>query len=546
MSLGTQIVRAGSVLRIVFGNPDMRRAQCALAAFNCAEWAAWVAMLVYAYNRGGASLAGLVALIQLVPATIFAPFASVLADRYRPALVLKLGYLAQAAGMGVTAAVLLGDGPAWLAYACAAFASTALTVTRPTEAALTPGLARVPEELTASNVVSAWNESLSILVAPALAGVLLAVAGPGWVFLVMSVLLLGGALAVAPIKGPAAAVSSDAGAISELTEGFRCVVHEPAARTLVGLLGTQYVALGMLDVLYVVLAIDVLGMGDGGAGYLNAAFGAGGALGIAVTASLVGRARLMPAVLVSLVAWAASFAAMTVFSTALAALLLLAVAGAARALFDVAGRTLLQRTAPPGVVARVFGVLEALMGAGTAIGALLTPLLVSASGATAAIMGVCVIMPGLALLLGRRLMTLDASAHVPVVEIGLLRSVRLFAALPPPELEGLARSLVQVTAPAGDAVITQGGDGDRYYAIAEGEVEVVKDGTRVNVLSRGDGFGEIALLHEVPRTATVTALTPVTLYALEKEPFLEVVTGHPVASTTAHAVAAERLRAAES
>lgn len=541
MSLGSHVAHAGRVLRVVFDNPDLRRAQCALAAFNSAEWAVWVAMLVYAYNRGGASLAGLVALIQLVPATIFAPFASVLADRYRPALVLKLGYLAQAAGMGVTAAVLLADGPAWLAYACAAFASTAMTVTRPTEAALTPGLARVPEELTASNVVSAWNESVSILVAPALAGVILAAAGPGWVFLAMAVLVLGGALAVAPIRGPAAAGASDAGALSELTEGFRCVAHEPAARTLVGLLGAQYVALGMLDVLYVVLAIDVLGMGDGGAGYLNAAFGAGGALGIAVTASLVGRARLMPAVLVSLVVWAVSFAAMTVFSTALAALLLLAVAGAARALFDVAGRTLLQRTAPPGVVARVFGVLEALMGAGTALGALLTPLLVSASGATAAIVGVCVIMPGLALLLGRRLMALDASAHVPIVEIGLLRSVRLFAPLPPPELEGLARSLVMVRAAPGEAVVTQGRDGDRYYAIAEGELEVVKDGERVNVLSRGDGFGEIALLHEVPRTATVAALTPSTLYALEKEPFLEVVTGHPVASATAHDVAAEWL-----
>jgi MFS family permease len=282
-------------------------------------------------------------------------------------------------------------------------------------------------------------------------------------------------------------------------------------------------------------------MGDGGAGYLNAAFGAGGALGIGVTASLVGRARLMPAVLVSLAVWAASFLAMTVFSTAVASLLLLAVAGAARSLFDVAGRTLLQRTAPPDVVARVFGVLEALMGAGTALGALLTPLLVSVSGATAAIIGAGAIMPVLALLLGRRLIALDASASVPIVEIGLLRSLRLFRALPPPELEGLARSLVPLTAPAGEAVVTQGGDGDRYYAIAEGELEVLVDGVRVRMLSRGEGFGEIALLHDVPRTATVRATTPVTLYALDKEPFLEVVTGHPVASTAAHAIAAERL-----
>lgn len=542
MSLGLHVRRVGHVLRMVFGNDELRRTQLAFAAFNGAEWAVWIAMLVYAYDRGGATMAGAVALIQLVPATLFAPVGSVLADRFRPARVLALAYVAQAVGMGATAAVLLLGGPAALAYACAAVAATAVTVTRPTQAALAPALARVPEELTASNVVFGWTESVSVLVAPAVAGVLLATAGPGWVFLSMGLLVLGGAALVAPIEGPAAA-SAGTGTtpLSELADGFRVLGREPAARTLVGMLGAQFVAIGMLDVLFVVLAVDTLGMGDGGAGYLNAAFGAGGALGIGVTASLVGRARLMPAVLASLALWGASFAVMTAWSAPVGALLLLAVAGAARSMFDVAGRTLLQRTAPADVLARVFGVLEGLTMAGLAVGSLLAPLLVGAGGATAAIVGTGALLPLLALVAGRRLFALDASAHVPVVEIGLLRSLRLFAALPPPELEGLARSLVQVTAPTGEPVVTQGGDGDRYYAIAEGELDVLVDGVCVRVLRRGDGFGEIALLHEVPRTATVRATTPVTLYALDKEPFLEVVTGHPVARTAAHAIAAERL-----
>ena len=297
----------------------------------------------------------------------------------------------------------------------------------------------------------------------------------------------------------------------------------------------------MLDVLYVVLAIDTLGMGQGGAGYLNAAFGAGGAFGIAVTASLVGRARLMPAVVTALAVWAVAFAVMTVWSAAAGALLLLAVAGAAGSLFDLAGRTLLQRTAPADVLARVFGILEALIMAGTAAGALLAPVLVHLGGATTAIVGVGAILPLLALLGGKRLLALDASAHVPVVEIGLLRPLRLFAALPPPEIEGLARSLEPVAVPAGAEVTVQGDEGDRYYAIAEGAFEVLVDGVRVNSLARGEGFGEIALLHKVSGTATVRALTPANLYALEMDVFLEVLTGHPATLTTAERVSEEHL-----
>jgi predicted MFS family arabinose efflux permease len=444
--------------------------------------------------------------------------------------------------MAATAAVLLGGGPAWLAYAGAAVAATAVTVTRPTMASLTPALARAPEELTAANVVSGWNESISVLLAPAVAGVLLAQWGPGWVFLLMAVLVLLGAAVVLPIRGPAPAASgADVSPSAEILEGFRVLQREPAARLLVGLLGSQYVAIGMLDVLFVVLAIDTLGMGQGGAGYLSAAFGAGGVLGIALTASLVGRARLMPAVVASLGVWAVTFAVMTLWSQAVAGLVLLAVAGAARSLFDVAGRTLLQRTAPADVLARVFGVLEALIMAGTAVGALIAPVLVHVGGATATLIGVGAILPLLALLGGRRLLALDASAHVPVVEIGLLRSLRLFAALPPPQLEGLARNLEALTAMPGEAIVTQGDEGDRYYVIAAGELEVTVNDARVNELGRGEGFGEIALLHGVRRTATVRALTQVSLYALEGEVFLEVLTGHLPSHATAHAVATEHL-----
>ncbi len=536
------MLATGRVLRVVgsvFSNPLLRRVELAFAAFNAGEWGVWIAMLVFAYAHGGATTAGLVALAQLLPAGIFAPLAATLGDRYRPARVLTVGYAAQGVALAGTAAALLAGAPPLAAYALAAVAATAVTITRPAQAALLPALARTPEELTATNVVSGWIESVSVLAAPAAAGLLLAWSGPGAVFAVMAVLVLGGAALVAGIRGPepAAPSASHTGILDETVDGLRLLAREPGSRLLVGVLGAQYLVIGALDVLFVVLAVGVLGLGGSGAGYLNAAFGAGGVVGIAATVALVGRPRLVPPLLLGIVVWSLAFVVLGLRPSAVAALVLLGVAGAGRTLLDVAGRTLLQRVAPGELLARTFGALEGISMFSLALGSMLAPLLVAVVGARAAIACAGAILPLVAAACVVRLRAIDERAMVPVVEIALLRSLPLFAPLGAPALESLARSLEPVAIRAGDEIVRAGDPGDRYYAVADGEFAVSVGG----VLRRGDGFGELALLRDIPRTATVTAVTDGRVYALAKGDFLTAVTGHSDSAAVAARLVREHL-----
>ena len=495
------------MIRAVLRNGALRRVLLAYVGFNAAEYAVWLAMLVYAYNRGGTTTAGLVAVIQLAPAALCAPFLGGLADRYPPVRVLAAGYVVQAVAMGATAGAILAGAPAPLAYACAAVAATAVTVTRPTQAVVTPALAHSAEELTATNVVSGWVENGSIFVATALAGVVLGASGPGAVFLLCAALGVVSALLVTGVKGPPAALdATESGPFDDAIAGFRALAEHGGPRMIVGLLGLEMVIYGALDLLFVVLALKLLSVGSAWVGYFNAFFAAGGVAGAAAAVTLVGKRHMAPAIVVGLLVWGASFMVIAASSKLGIVAVILLVGGAARAFFDVAAKTLLQRISPAEVLARVFGVLEATSMAGMAIGQLLVAGLVALTSASGAMAGVGVLLFATTLLVLRRLVSIDRGARVPIVEISLLRSIPLFRALPAPEIEGIARALEPREASDGEVIIREGEIGDRYYAIADGSVEISHNGSRVAIRGRAEGFGEIALLRDVPRTATVTAV----------------------------------------
>jgi hypothetical protein len=421
----------------------------------------------------------------------------------------------------------------------------AVTITRPVMSALLPTVARSPIELTSANVATGWIESVMVLVSPALTGFVLGVSSTGMAFLLLGTLGFVGFLLVLPVPGPEPSQDGEPeeSAFHAIAAGVGVLRTERAPRILVFLLAALFLGVGALDVLYAQIAIGALEAGDAWAGYLNAAFGAGGAIGIAATVALVGRRHLLGPITAGVGLWAAALATLAFLPTKVSAVFLLAATGVAWAVVDVAGRTLLQRAAPSNLIARVFGLLEGVATAALALGSLLVPVLVALGGTTAALIGASAILPVTALLAWRPLRTIDHDADVPIVEIGLLRAMPLFAPLSAPTIEGVARQLDPLEVTAGTDVVTQGDEGDRWYAVAAGTLEVRRDGELLAELGRGDGFGEIALLREVPRTATVTAVTDCSLYVLGKSDFIEAITGHPQVVVAAERAVDEMLAA---
>jgi hypothetical protein len=223
-----------------------------------------------------------------------------------------------------------------------------------------------------------------------------------------------------------------------------------------------------------------------------------------------------------------------------AALVLLAVVGAANSVEDVAVFTLLQRIVPDEVLTRVLGLVWGLAMGGVALGSIAAPALVAAIGPRAAFVAVGAILPLLTLITWRRLVEIDREVAAPAAELALIEGVPMFAPLPLAAKEHMAAALVPISVAAGETVIRVGERGDRFYIVGDGELEVVADGVHAKA-GRGDHFGEIALLRNVLRTATVKALADSRLYALERDDFLAAVTGHPGAREAGEAVVDERL-----
>jgi MFS family permease len=543
--LGAHFRESGRAFAEVFRNANLRRLQAAWAASTIGHWALLVAVSVYAYSQGGEAAVGLIFLLRLVPAGILAPFAGVLADRYRRERVMFVSALLRCA-LGAGAAVgVATDAPAAFVYALAILAAIANAPFRSAQAALMPTLARTPSELTAANAVSSTIESVAFFLGPMLAGVLLAVSGIKTVLGLTAVMFALAAffvlrLRVERVEAPKEVEASTI--LSECFAGFRVVLQQKELRVLIGLFTAQTLVAGLMLAELVVVSIELLDMGEAGVGYLNAAFGVGALVGALGALGLTGARRLSPAFLLGLVLWGVPLIVLGLWPTVAAAFILFGVVGAGNSLVDVAGYTLVQRAVPDEVLARVFGVIQFSLLIALGLGGLLAPVLIHAFDTEGALIVTGAILPVLVLLVGRSVVSIDAHALAPEAqELRILGSVPIFAPLPGASLEHIAGRLIPLRLPSGTEIIREGDLGDRFYILVEGEVEVTAEGKPISTMSTGGYFGEIALLKDVPRTATVAAKTDVVLYALEREDFLGAVTGHAPSAKAAETVVASRL-----
>jgi MFS family permease len=537
--------RADAVEDVAHSGP-LRRAQISFAAMWAGDTAFMVALAVVAFSSGGVAAAGAVTAARMALAALLAPFLATMADRVRRERVLVCVGLVRAAMLGCAAVVTATGGPVAATYCFAVVATVAMTLFRPAHSALLPALAKSPQELTSANAVRGMLDSLATLGGPVIAAVLLAASGPAAVFAACagSSLLAGLVVVALRYDAPPRAPTANSGG-REILHGFTAIAADRGLE-LITLLGVvQTFTRGCLSVFSVVVAIDLLHTGDPGVGVLNAAVGAGGVLGSIFAFGLIRRGGLASWFGIGIALFGAPLALIGVLPERAPTIVLLGVVGIGNALIDVGGFTMLARLVDETVLARMFAGFEAILTLGVAAGGLLAPVVIKLLGLRLALLVVGLIAPVAVAASWGALRRLDRRMVVRDADIDILRAVHMLRALPAATIEQIAARLQHVEFLPRQTVFQQGERGEYFYIVESGRAEVIRDGRIIRTLGHGDCFGEIALLREQPRTATVRASPDTNMRAsvLQRNTFLTAVTGYPASSAAGEEVVAARLKA---
>ena len=525
------------------GSARLTRVLVACALFAVVEYAYWASVLLLTYQKGGASLAAIVLLAQLLPAAILAPVLGAIGDRIPRGTALSGAYAAEALCLVVLTWVMRTDAPLGAVVLASAIATIAVSVARPIHYASLPQLAETPSALVRANSVTGLVDGIGVFIGPVIAGVVAdrigLWAGPA----VCAVAMVIAALLTTRLHLPLGTGTPDAESdVAGAMAGMSAVRRDPALFTVLLIVGVTYVVSGALEILGVGFAQEVLNGTESTSGVMMGAEGIGVLVGSAAAAGIAVRAKLAPSVVVGLAVSGIPLLAIVLVSQLTAAVGLLTVCGIGMALATVAGRTLMQRATDARLLARVFAVQEAILLLGLALGAIIAPLLIAWVGSARAYapIGLALILAGLVAAPAVR--RLDRRAVFRPDVLVALRRVPFLAAMPPPAIERLSQSAEWIEVPTDTTVITQGDHGDAFYVVDSGRLSVAIDGVRLSHdIHAGDGFGEIALLRDVPRTASVATLEPCRLLRIERDEFLAAVTGSPDGAVIADQVTAAHL-----
>lgn len=499
-------------------------------------WSFAIALGVFAFDAAGATAVGVAGLVRILPGAFASPFAGVLGDRFSRRAVLLWSTVAAGAALTLaTVAAVLGA-PAGLIFALAGLYTVTFSPYIPTEAALMPSISRTPQELSAANVTHAFMDNAGFLLGSIMAGILLATTSSEFVFSVAAattILTAGALLGISRDRRPAYARQGEIGSVArETRRGLRALLADPLLR----LIGSAFTLLafveGAADVVVVIVALDLIGLGESSVGYLNAAWGVGALLAASALAVLLDRGRLVAGLAVGALVFGAAMAAPGAWPVAVAAYAGWIGLGVGFTFVEVGANTLLQRLGDDEVLARVRGALETARLAAMALGAIAVAALVALAGIRVTLIAFGALMPMFALLRWVRLRSFEIGSPVDETRYALLRGSPIFEPLPVDRLERICHGLRPQWVRAGEEIVTQGEPGVLFYLIESGQVEVIINGDFRGHQGVGECFGEIALLRNAPRSATVRAAVDTTLLALDRDHFVSAVTGH-VRSTQA-------------
>src|SRR3954447_7012742 len=540
-------------LAAVFRNPALRKIELALLGSLIGDWAYATAVAVFAFGVGGAKAVGLYFTIRLALMAVAAPLVSTLADRLPRRSVMIACDLLRFVLVTAAALCLYLDLADWPVFVLAGLASLLSSAFRPAQNAWMPALADSPEELTAANGAASTFESLSFFVGPAIGAFLLTLTAVPTVFMLNALTFLWSAALVAAIRPRPGAVAHESekgsggeadgprvGFLRETSEGFRAVARDRDMLMVASLLCAQTVIAGASAVFGVVMAVEILEAGPKGVGYIDSAFGVGAIIGGFVAIGRARKRRLAFDMSVGVVLWSIPLLALWASPTPFMVFAVIILMGFGNPLVDVNFATILQRITPDEVMGRVFGTVEGACIATMALGSLIMPFLIEVFGLGRGLGLLGLTITLLVIPWVPRVLRLDHGLAVPP-GVPLLQAIAIFAPLTPATVEGLARKLIRLEVAAGSVIVREGEESDRFYMIESGEVSVSHGDRLIRHEGAGDFFGEIGLLRDVPRTATVVADVDVVLQVLERDDFLAAVTGQSEARIAADAIVSRRI-----